>query len=159
MAIAAASSLDPGPIDLPGPTGEANMLTLHPRGNILCLGPDADSLVDQCVQALAAGNSVIAAAPGARSALQVLASSDLPLIVLDGCLPHRSLVELPLDAVAFAGDEAEARAIRRTLARRDGAIARLITARLDAAAYVVERAICVDTTAAGGNASLLAAAG
>ena len=31
-AIAAAASVDFGPVDLPGPTGEANTLTLHPRG-------------------------------------------------------------------------------------------------------------------------------
>ena len=26
-------------LELPGPTGESNRLSLHPRGRILCLGP------------------------------------------------------------------------------------------------------------------------
>ena len=37
-AIAAAAAIDFGPVDLPGPTGEANTLTLLPRGRVLCLG-------------------------------------------------------------------------------------------------------------------------
>ena len=65
-AIAAAAATDFGPVDLPGPTGEANTLYLVPRGRALCLGPDADTLLSQAVQALAAGNAVLAVAPGAR---------------------------------------------------------------------------------------------
>ena len=48
-----------------------------------------------------------------------------------------------------------ARRFRRMLAARDGAIVPLVTEVLNPAAYVVERSVCVDTTAAGGNASLL----
>jgi RHH-type proline utilization regulon transcriptional repressor/proline dehydrogenase/delta 1-pyrroline-5-carboxylate dehydrogenase len=159
QAVAAASALDFGPIDLPGPTGEANMLSLHPRGNVLCLGPDAAGLLDQCVQALAAGNSVIAAAPGARSALAPLAGGGFPLLVAEGEASDEALRRLPLHAVAFHGNPERARSIRQALSRRDGPLVRLVTAPIDAAAYVLERSVCVDTTAAGGNASLLAAAG
>ena len=65
-AISAAAATDFGPVDLPGPTGEANTLTLGPRGRVLCLGPDGETLLAQAVQALAAGNAVLAVAPGAR---------------------------------------------------------------------------------------------
>ena len=54
-AMSAAAGLDFGPVDLPGPTGEANQFELGPRGTVLCLGPDADTALDQAVQALAAG--------------------------------------------------------------------------------------------------------
>jgi RHH-type proline utilization regulon transcriptional repressor/proline dehydrogenase/delta 1-pyrroline-5-carboxylate dehydrogenase len=38
VAVNAAAGVDFGAVDLPGPTGEANTLTLHPRGVALCLG-------------------------------------------------------------------------------------------------------------------------
>ena len=83
-AIAAAAATDFGPVDLPGPTGEANTLTLVPRGRVLCLGPDADTLLSQAVQALAAGNAVLAVAPGAPAALAPLTGKGLPIAAIDG---------------------------------------------------------------------------
>jgi RHH-type proline utilization regulon transcriptional repressor/proline dehydrogenase/delta 1-pyrroline-5-carboxylate dehydrogenase len=157
-AIAAAAALDPGPYDLAGPTGEANSLMLAPRGRVLCLGPDAETLLDQTVQALAAGNTVIAVAPGARAALQPLAGKGLPLSVEEGRIDPEALATLAVDAVASNAGDTELRDIRQALARRSGSIIRLVAERIDPAAYVHERSICVDTTAAGGNASLLAAA-
>lgn len=159
-AIASAASLDFGPIDLPGPTGEANSLMQHRRGNVLCLGPGKDSLLDQVIQALAAGNSVVALLPDAKSALKALSGAKgLPLTVAEGQLDIDVLRTLPVDAVAFAGIGDIARSIRQVLSGRDGPIIRLISERLNPYAYVHERAVCVDTTAAGGNASLLASAG
>ncbi|GAB5470774.1 MAG: bifunctional proline dehydrogenase/L-glutamate gamma-semialdehyde dehydrogenase PutA [Rhodospirillales bacterium] len=157
-AIAAAAGIDSGPVDLPGPTGEANQLFLPPRGLVLCLGPDGDSLLAQTVQALALGNGVIAAAPGARSALAALSGSGAPLAVLEGQLSGEALAEVDVDAVAYAGGGAAAAEIRRICARRAGPILTLITGVLAPAAYCAERSLCIDTTAAGGNASLLAAA-
>ena len=159
-AVTAAAALDFGPVDLPGPTGEANTIALHPRGNVLCLGPDAETVMDQVVLALAGGNSVVAVASDAKQTLSPLvATSDLPLIVVEGSVDHKALGTAPLDVVAYGGTGDTARAIRKELAIRDGPIIPLVTARLAAAAFVHERAVCVDTTAAGGNASLLASAG
>ena len=45
---------------------------------------------------------------------------------------------------------------RQALARRQGPILPMIRTLIDPVAYCHERAICIDTTAAGGNASLLA---
>jgi RHH-type transcriptional regulator, proline utilization regulon repressor / proline dehydrogenase / delta 1-pyrroline-5-carboxylate dehydrogenase len=50
------------------------------------------------------------------------------------------------------------RVVRDVLAERKGPIVPLVTELLYPAAYAHERAVCVDTTAAGGNASLLAGA-
>jgi RHH-type proline utilization regulon transcriptional repressor/proline dehydrogenase/delta 1-pyrroline-5-carboxylate dehydrogenase len=61
--------------------------------------------------------------------------------------------------VACAGPLDRARAIRRALARQDGEIKPLVTDLLAPERYVLERLLCVDTTAAGGNASLLAGSG
>ena len=61
-------------------------------------------------------------------------------------------------AVAAAGDSDWTRELRIALAKRDGAIIPLETQTISPDRYVVERHLCIDTTAAGGNASLLATA-
>ncbi|MET3790117.1 bifunctional proline dehydrogenase/L-glutamate gamma-semialdehyde dehydrogenase PutA [Aquamicrobium terrae] len=157
-AVAAAAGLEFGQVDLPGPTGEANTLALVPRGRVLALGPDAETLLAQAIQALAAGNAVLAVAPGASAALSALTGKGLPLAALDARLDVAELGSLGLDVVAFSGTGEEARAIRRALAGRAGPVVPLVTDVIYPAAYAHERAVCVDTTAAGGNASLLASA-
>jgi len=157
-AVAAAAGIDFGQVDLPGPTGEANTLALTPRGRVLVLGPDADTLLAQAIQALAAGNAVLAAAPDAVAALSALTGKGLPIAVLDARPDEAQLSSLPFDVVAFSGAADEARAIRSALAERAGPIVPLVTEVIYPAAYAHERAVCVDTTAAGGNASLLASA-
>jgi RHH-type proline utilization regulon transcriptional repressor/proline dehydrogenase/delta 1-pyrroline-5-carboxylate dehydrogenase len=158
-AIAAAAGLDFGPVDLPGPTGEANSLALFPRGRVLCLGPDAETLLTQAVQALAAGNAVLAVAPGAPKTLSALLGKGLPVAALDGRADMEALRTAPLDVAAFSGEADEMRRVRGALAGRDGPIVPLVGEILYPAAYAHERSACVDTTAAGGNASLLAGAG
>jgi RHH-type proline utilization regulon transcriptional repressor/proline dehydrogenase/delta 1-pyrroline-5-carboxylate dehydrogenase len=158
-AIAAAAATDFGPVDLPGPTGEANTLTLHPRGKVLCLGPDGDTLLAQAIQALAAGNAALAVAPGAPAALQPLLGKGLPLAAIDGRPDPVEARSLGVDAVAFSGMPEAMRVVRRVLADHPGPIVPLISEVLNPAAYAHERSVCVDTTAAGGNASLLAGAG
>jgi RHH-type transcriptional regulator, proline utilization regulon repressor / proline dehydrogenase / delta 1-pyrroline-5-carboxylate dehydrogenase len=158
-AIAAAAALDFGPVDLPGPTGEANTLALFARGRVLCLGPDADTLLAQAVQALAAGNAVLAVAQGAAAALSALTGKGLPIAALDGSVEPESLTGLPLDLVACAGSGDLLRSVRQALAtRKNGPIVPLVAEVIYPAAYTHERSVCVDTTAAGGNASLLATA-
>ncbi len=154
-AMSAAAGLDLGPVDLPGPTGEANQYMLTPRGTVLCLGPDAESALAQAVQALAAGNRVLAIAPGAATALADLRKADLPFEILDGVLDPSALATLPADLVAHAGPGAAP--YRRALSGRAGPIVPLVAERIAPAAYCLEQAVCIDTTAAGGNASLLAA--
>jgi len=56
-----------------------------------------------------------------------------------------------------AGSRERAAALRRALARRDGEIKPLVTEILAPQRYLLERLVCFDTTAAGGNAALLAA--
>jgi RHH-type transcriptional regulator, proline utilization regulon repressor / proline dehydrogenase / delta 1-pyrroline-5-carboxylate dehydrogenase len=156
--IAASASIDFGPVDLPGPTGEANTLTLHPRGRVLCLGPDADTLLAQAIQALAAGNAVLAVAPGAAATLSPLTGKGLPIAALDDGIEAENLKGLVIDVVASSADEKTLRTLRQALAARKGPIVPLVSEIINPAAYAHERAVCVDTTAAGGNASLLAAA-
>jgi RHH-type proline utilization regulon transcriptional repressor/proline dehydrogenase/delta 1-pyrroline-5-carboxylate dehydrogenase len=61
-----------------------------------------------------------------------------------------------LSGAVWWGDGDSARSYARALARRKGAILPLITAMPDAAHALTERHLCIDTTASGGNAQLLA---
>ena len=62
-------------------------------------------------------------------------------------------------AALYWGEATAARAYACALAARSGPILPLITGLPDAAHCFHERHICIDTTAAGGNAHLLAGAG
>ncbi|MDA7948799.1 MAG: bifunctional proline dehydrogenase/L-glutamate gamma-semialdehyde dehydrogenase PutA [Hyphomicrobiaceae bacterium] len=131
--------------DLPGPTGESNRLSLYPRGFILCAGPDADTARSQAEEAHAQGCSTLLVAPGVDDGL-------------DGVIDPLTLTHIEgIQGVAYWGPEDHQRAIREALANRDGALVPLICERGDSARYFVERHVCVDTTASGGNAALLAA--
>lgn len=158
LAISSAAALEYGPVDLPGPTGEANNLFLAPRGKTLCLGSSDDVLFHQTIQSLVAGNSTVAVSPTARKILLPLLGKGLPLEAIDGVLDPSSLINArDLTVVSMVAGDEELRDIRQALAKREGPIVRLITSEIEPVAYASERAVCVDTTAAGGNASLLAA--
>lgn len=86
-------------------------------------------------------------------------SLDVIEALLDGTVAADTLAGITgVSAVAAAGPEAWTRALRMALAERPGPIVPLETTLIAPERYVVERHLCIDTTAAGGNASLLAAA-
>jgi len=155
-ALAATNALDADEFVLPGPTGESNRMTVHPRGTILCLGPDAGTALAQAAQALAFGNAAVVACPDLPD-LTALTKAGAPIATLAGRIVPEWLADLDgFAGVACAGDEAALCAMRRALARRDGPILPLITEVIRPDRYFHERHLCVDTTAAGGNAALLA---
>ncbi|MFC2966662.1 bifunctional proline dehydrogenase/L-glutamate gamma-semialdehyde dehydrogenase PutA [Acidimangrovimonas pyrenivorans] len=124
-------------IDLPGPTGESNRLSLLPRAPVLCLGPGPDTAAAQVTAVEAAGGIAVAAA---------------------GTVAPDWLTGLDEFSSALWWGEVEmARDYARALAARDGAILPLVTEMPDAGRVLLERHVCIDTTASGGNAQLLAA--
>jgi len=133
---AAAARLDPlTTTELPGPTGESNRLSIYAKGKVLCLGPGDEARAEQIRLAEAHGNSAVA--------LSIVPDA---LRTLDGF------------AVAIHwGTEADQRACRIALAERNGPILPLIVSD-DPLMLVREEHVCIDTTASGGNAQLLAAA-
>ena len=146
------------PLDLPGPTGESNRLSFAPRGVVLCLGPGAAVAKAQAATALDAGNAVVVVAQGATAALASLAAEPR-IAILDGRLDPETLAAVDgIAAVACSADHNVLAAMRAALARRPGPVLPLITEPTAAERYVLERHVCADTTAAGGNASLLAQA-
>ncbi len=157
--LEAAAAFDIDPQTLPGPTGESNRLGLHPKGLVLCLGAGIEAAMAQAVQALRAGCPVVIVAPGAQAAVHPLIDAGAPAMGLDGTVAAGTLADITgVVSVAAAGPEAWTRALRMALADRPGPIVPLETALIAPERYVVERHLCIDTTAAGGNASLLAAA-
>ncbi|MFN3938252.1 MAG: bifunctional proline dehydrogenase/L-glutamate gamma-semialdehyde dehydrogenase PutA [Gemmobacter sp.] len=122
--------------DLPGPTGESNRLSLHPRAPVLCLGPGAEAAAAQAAAVRAAGG--VAVEP-------------------KGALPPGTLSVLQgFSAAVWWGEDAGAAAMHAALAARPGPILPLIREMPDASWVMVERHVCIDTTASGGNAQLLA---
>jgi RHH-type proline utilization regulon transcriptional repressor/proline dehydrogenase/delta 1-pyrroline-5-carboxylate dehydrogenase len=150
----------------------------------ICAGERADGLVQFVAQigaALAAGNGVVAWHRDhalAAAAVAAMHGCGVPEDAL--VLPEKgddagldALLAAPrLAGVACAGPDGLLSATNRTLAGRDGPIVPLITFADDPAGvagtgappagcshylgrFVHERTLCVDTTASGGNASLL----
>jgi RHH-type proline utilization regulon transcriptional repressor/proline dehydrogenase/delta 1-pyrroline-5-carboxylate dehydrogenase len=125
-------------IDLPGPTGESNRLTSFTRAPLLCLGPGVGDVQAQMKAVQRHGGIGIDAGGLAPEALTTLAG-------FSGAL--------------WWGDAVKGRAYAESLAARDGAILPLIGGLPDAAHVQLERHVCIDTTASGGNAQLLAEVG
>ncbi|MBO9477555.1 bifunctional proline dehydrogenase/L-glutamate gamma-semialdehyde dehydrogenase PutA [Shimia sp. R11_0] len=126
-------------LTLPGPTGESNRLTTYARPPLLCMGPGADTAADQAAKVTALGGRAV---------------------VASGALAAEALTTLNgFSGLLWWGDAATARSYEQALAERSGPILPVITGLPDAARVVGERHVCVDTTAAGGNAALLSGAG
>jgi RHH-type proline utilization regulon transcriptional repressor/proline dehydrogenase/delta 1-pyrroline-5-carboxylate dehydrogenase len=157
-ALAETAAFDMTPQTLPGPTGESNRLSLHPKGTILCLGPTAEIAIAQAAQALGAGCPAVIVAPDIGQLAQPLVEAGAPLAYFDGIVEAEVLGTLEgIAAVAAAGASDWTGKLRIALAQRPGAIVALETRKIAPERYVIERHLCIDTTAAGGNASLLAA--
>jgi RHH-type proline utilization regulon transcriptional repressor/proline dehydrogenase/delta 1-pyrroline-5-carboxylate dehydrogenase len=140
-----------GEVALPGPTGETNTLSLVPRGRIACLGPAASDLRAQVGSAHLAGNVALLERSPAAEQLAVECGTRCQLVA-------DALVAQP-DAALVAAEGETAHRVRRALADSDGPIVPVVVAdsegRYDAARLVHERTLTINTTASGGNASLL----
>ncbi|WP_375568070.1 bifunctional proline dehydrogenase/L-glutamate gamma-semialdehyde dehydrogenase PutA [Ahrensia marina] len=133
---------------LPGPTGESNRLSEHGRGTVLCLGPTPEDAALQAKLVRENGCAAVCVADG-------LASKD----GAHGGLPPAALAELGgFEAVVCFAEDTHLRQLRKVLASRDGPIIPLLAEQDFARWCRLERHVCIDTTAAGGNASLLAEA-
>ena len=142
---------------MPGPTGESNMLETHPRGIVLCLGPDEESARRQAQLALAHGNAVLVVAYGGPRIAEELGKDGAAIGGVERRLsPAVIEAGLAVDAIMHFGTPEALRPWRQALARREGAIVPLIASEADAGRLILERHICIDITASGGNAELLA---
>jgi RHH-type proline utilization regulon transcriptional repressor/proline dehydrogenase/delta 1-pyrroline-5-carboxylate dehydrogenase len=125
--------------ELPGPTGESNVLRLHGRGVFATISPWNFPLAiftGQVAAALVVGNAVVAKpAPQtpmiAAKAVALLHRAGVPkdalLMLPGGAAVGERLVEAPgIAGVAFTGSTKVSRAINQALAAKDGPIVPLI---------------------------------
>src|SRR5262249_61895446 len=112
------------PLQLPGPSGESNELSLHGRGAFACISPWNFPLaifLGQIVGALAAGNSVVAK-PAEQTpligayALELLRDAGLPEDVVrylpgDGKVGAALVANPSIAGVAFTGSLPAAQSI------------------------------------------------
>ena len=154
---------------LPGPTGESNTLHIEPRGCVVCYADKSTSFnfwAISIITALAAGNTVITVASELFYA-EAMAFKDK--FIATGVAAGVFQVAKPdqLQAILahphLAGAVVAARSSRlgyfsQQLAQRDGAILPVISAEYYDTLIkrlVTEKTISIDTTASGGNTSLM----
>jgi len=140
-------------LTLPGPTGETNTLYLRPRGRIACIAETENALTEQARAAIATGNVALLAASARGDRVRRSLGA--------GCEVVPDPLAAGPDAVLFAGEAAAAHALRQKLAALPGPIVPLLVAGAggyDVSRLVCERTITINTTASGGNASLLSLA-
>ncbi|MET0156177.1 MAG: bifunctional proline dehydrogenase/L-glutamate gamma-semialdehyde dehydrogenase PutA [Rickettsiales bacterium] len=127
------------PVMLPGPTGESNALSLHPRGTFVCVSPWNFPLaifLGQIAAALASGNTAVAKpAPQtpliAALATKILYEAGIPeealQLVFGGAEIGEEALTLPrLAGVCFTGSTRAAKEIQKRLAEREGPVVPLI---------------------------------
>jgi len=145
--------------DLPGPTGESNILQYRQRGRVLCLSTDGS--VDQ-------GALLLQLAAVVASANRALLPEDSALRAALGALPPsvQACVDWTTDwrqqtfdvALLAGANEESARGLRRELAQRSGArvaLLRPVAGRYALDRLVAEQVVTTNTAAAGGNATLM----
>ncbi len=146
---------------LPGPTGEDNLLSLNPRGLTLIATPDADIALQQAIQALYCGNPLLVCNAQFNEIQQNWLLQHPNVVLSDKAISAAQLTGIPglVNFAYTASNDAQlvkAREFRVALANRDGAIVRFINEAVSPYLYVQERHLCINTTAAGGNVQLIA---
>ena len=162
------------PIQLPGPTGETNTLSLHGRGIVFCTaaeGADFTLLASHSIAALAMGNAVVLQAPDSHSALTIrwvktLLKAGVPPAILHLAGSSKDALEICNQAIkdpraaviAWSGGIEQACQIQQQRAAINGPITPVVSS--DSGPdyllrFAVEKTITTNIVATGGNALLL----
>ena len=146
--------------ELPGPVGERNVYSLHPRGRVLLVPQTAKGLFGQMAAALAAGNTVVIdRASGLSESLVALPASVAARVTWSGDWAQDG----PFAVALVEGDAARVRAVNVAIAKLSGPLVLVqaaATAELGTDSYCLnwlleEVSTSINTAAAGGNASLM----
>jgi len=154
---------------LPGPTGESNTLYLESRGTVACLrcqNTPFNFWMMSVISALSAGNCVVAVVDNQYLAeTQAIANILSKAGLTEGIFQVVKMghINTVLNHQALAGAVVDNNSIVKqfvgeAIAARAGAILPLITAYTHENLFyrlVTEKTVSIDTTAAGGNASLM----
>jgi len=139
---------------LPGPTGELNTYSLVPREQVLCLADNGEDLLVQLAAIVAVGGRALVPSKHAAP------PAGLPRFVLDRVRVVEDWPGQQFNAVLFHGPRPAATELAHALAEQEGPIIALIA--LDTGCtdvplerLVTERAVSINTAAAGGNTALM----
>ena len=149
--------------EMTGPTGELNLYHLAARQRILCIADQLEALKHQCAMVLHLGSQVVLSAndPVAMQLMQVL-----PVEISKRMLSIADPSQGDVDAILHHGNDQQLLQLQKQVAERTGAIISIhhrhsmyadnnSTFPFAAHTLLVERAVSINTTAAGGNASLM----
>ncbi|AZV39818.1 bifunctional proline dehydrogenase/L-glutamate gamma-semialdehyde dehydrogenase [Komagataeibacter xylinus] len=146
--------LSGGALALPGPVGEENLYKLSARGNVLCIATGKAALYDQISLVLAGGNTALV--PG--DAVPHAWYATLPDVVQAKVRPVDNATSEPCAVILSEKDDVALAMARQALSVGDQPIisAWLTGGGLPGAECVLEeQSVSINTTAAGGNASLM----
>lgn len=136
--------------ELAGPVGERNLYVTEARGTVLCLAVDPADLLRQITVALETGN---------RALITQGALTDLPAHLAGRVQIADDPWAEDFAAILFHGETADLRAVNQRAADRTGPIISVYIRAADGdypqECLVRERAVSINTTAAGGNAHLM----
>ncbi|RMR84184.1 Bifunctional putA protein, partial [Pseudomonas coronafaciens pv. striafaciens] len=143
---------------LAGPTGERNSYAILPREHVLCLADDENDLLIQLAAVLAVGSSAVWPETDISKPLRARLPKEVQARIK--LVPDWAKDEVTFDAVLHHGDSDQLRAICQQIAQRSGAIVGVNglshgETNVPLERLVIERALSVNTAAAGGNASLM----
>ncbi|MDF3862936.1 trifunctional transcriptional regulator/proline dehydrogenase/L-glutamate gamma-semialdehyde dehydrogenase [Pseudomonas denitrificans (nom. rej.)] len=141
---------------LTGPTGERNTYTLLPREHVLCLAEDRADLLAQLAAVLSVGSRPLVAESNA-AVVKELPKEVAQRIEL---VADWSSTDKVFDAILHHGDSDQLRAVCEQASQRKGAIVGVTGLNrgetdIPLERLLIERALSVNTAAAGGNASLM----
>ena len=142
---------------LKGPTGERNVYQVFPRSTVLCIASTEADLVVQLAAVLSVGAR--AGWDGGNDTAKGLYRR-LPRSVQRQVLLTSDWHAEWFDAALYHGESTNLLTLQQSLAQRDGPIVPVTAMSAGERSVplerlVVERAVSIDTTAAGGNASLM----
>ena len=143
---------------LNGPTGERNSYSLLPREYVLCLAENEHDLLTQLAAVLAVGSeAVIEQTPFSKELVDKLPQEVRARITL---VTDWTRDEVRFDGVLHHGDADQLREVSQQLARRSGPIVGIQglakgETDIPLERLLIERALSINTAAAGGNASLM----
>jgi len=143
---------------LVGPTGERNSYAILPREHVLCLAETEADLLVQLAAVLAVGSTAVWVENELGKALRARLPKDVQARI--GLTAEWNKDDVVFDAVLHHGDSDQLRGVCQQIAKRSGAIVGVQglsqgETSIALERLVIERALSVNTAAAGGNASLM----
>ena len=141
---------------LPGPTGESNHYTIVPRKTVLCMAEQEQSLIQQLTSVYAIGSTPAVL----RDDVVILKYfSSMPETLRKSIQIIQNIETDHFDAVLYQGSEQKLMRLQQSIAQRQGAIIGITHVQIGQSIpidrLVIERAVSINTAAAGGNASLM----